>query len=103
MGALVRIPARRRAGRRLPPDLLGKEPGDDRCSHEDHRAVDGKPEVHSAQSRFDNFGNLSAEKDSARALTVGVPMVDAVCWVYPARPLTSPCSTSGSPEVTATV
>ena len=86
-------------------DLLWMEQEDGRCSHEDDRAVDGKPEVATAQDHFDAFvlGNLSAEQVSARAHAIRVPMVNAARWVRPARPRARPCSASRSPEVTATV
>lgn len=74
-------------------------------SHEDHRAVDGKPEVDSAQDHSDafGFGNLSAEQVSAGVRAIRVPMVNAACWAHPAKPRARPCSAYRSPEVTATV
>jgi hypothetical protein len=54
------------------------------------------PRIASNASRF---WNLSAETHSASAMTVGVPMVDATCCVYPARPLSGHCSESGSSAI----
>jgi hypothetical protein len=56
------------------------------------------PRIASSASRF---WNLSAEKHSASAITIGVPMVDATCCVYPERPLLGHYFESGSLAVTA--